>query len=155
ELDPLSVIINADVGTIFLDAHHYAEAIAQLRKTVEMDPSFYYAHWNLGQALELTGRLKEAKAEYEKAKVLSDDPLPEAFLGHLYAKLGQKEKAREILADLHRPRPGTYVSPYNFALVYLGLGEIDQVLSQLEKTYDERDGYNIAFINTDPMLDPL
>jgi TolB-like protein/Tfp pilus assembly protein PilF len=155
ELDPLSVIINADVGTIFIDAGRYPEAIAQLRKTVEMDPGFYYAHWNLGQVLELTGHLEEAKAEYEKADKLSGDPLARAFLGHLYAKMGEKQKARAILADLRRPHPGTYLSSYNLALVHLGLGEIDDALRELEQTYEARDGYNIAFINVDPMLDPL
>jgi len=155
ELDPLSVIINADVGTILLDSRRYAEAIAQLRKTLTMDPNFYYAHWNLGQALELQGHLEEARAEYEKATALSDDPLGLAFLGHLYGRLGAKDKAREILSALHRPRPDTYVSPYNLALVHMGLGENDAALDELERTYEERDGYNIAFINTDPMLDPL
>jgi TolB-like protein/Tfp pilus assembly protein PilF len=155
ELDPLSVIINADVGTIFIDAGRYSEAIAQLHKTVEMDPSFYYAHWNLGQVLELTGHLEEAKAEYEKADQLSGDPLARAFLGHLYAKMGDTQKARAILADLRRPHPGMYLSPYNLALVHLGLGEIDDALRELERTYEARDGYNIAFINVDPMLEPL
>lgn len=155
ELDPLSVIINADVGTILLDSRRYDEGIAQLRKTLTMDPNFYYAHWNLGQGLELQGHLEEARAEYEKATALSDDPLARAFLGHLYGKLGAKEKAREILSELHRPRPDTYVSPYNFALVHMGLGENDAAIHELERTYEERDGYSIAFINTDPMLDPL
>ena len=110
ELDPLSLIINADVGTIFIDAGRYPEAIAQLRKTVEMDPGFYYAHWNLGQALELSGYLEEAKAEYEKADKLSGDPLARAFLGHLYAKMGQKEKARAILLDLSGQRESVVAS---------------------------------------------
>jgi TolB-like protein/Tfp pilus assembly protein PilF len=155
ELDPLSVIINADVGSMFLNARRYDEAIEQLRRTVEMDPSFYYAHWNLGQALELTGRLDEAKVEYEKAIALSDDPLPLAFLGHLCAKTGQKEKAREILTRLHQPHPGTYVTPYNFALICIGLGETENALRELENAFEDRDGYNIAFMETDPMLDPL
>ena len=91
----------------------------------------------------------------QKASALSDDdPLTQAFLGHLYAKMG-KEKARAILADLHRPRPGYYVTPYNFALVYIGLGETDNALRELENAYEDRDGYSIAFINADPMFDPL
>ena len=89
ELDPLSVIINADVGTVLCTAGRYDEAIEQLRKTLEMDPDFYYAHWNLGQALELKGRTEEAMAEYKKASELNDDPLPLALLGRLYGKTGR------------------------------------------------------------------
>ena len=85
ELDPLSVIINADLGNVLFHARRYDEAIEQLRKTLEMEPNFYYARWNLGQALEMKGLVKEAIAEYEKTMALDDDPLSFALLGHLYA----------------------------------------------------------------------
>jgi TolB-like protein/Flp pilus assembly protein TadD len=158
ELDPLSVIINADVGTILTNARRYDQAIEQLRKTVEMEPGFYYAHWTLGDALELTGRNEEAMAEYKKAIALDDDPLPRALLGHLYAKLGRKDEALAILKQLRERRESSkqrYVSPFNLALIHIGLGQKDEAIQLLEETYEERDGYNIAFIKVEPMLDPL
>jgi tetratricopeptide (TPR) repeat protein len=61
ELDPLSLIINADLGgEVYVWARQYDEAIAQLRKTIEMDPRFYHAHCALGVALQLKGQLSEA-----------------------------------------------------------------------------------------------
>jgi len=158
ELDPLSVIINADVGTILTNARRYDQAIEQLRKTVEMDPGFYYAHWTLGDALELTGRNEEAMAEYKKAIALDDDPLPRALLGHLYAKIGRKDEALAILKQLRERRESSkqrYVSPFNLALIHIGLGQKNEAIQLLEETYEERDGYNIAFIKVEPMLDPL
>jgi TolB-like protein/Flp pilus assembly protein TadD/phage shock protein PspC (stress-responsive transcriptional regulator) len=158
ELDPLSVIINADVGTILTNARRYDEAIEQLRKTVEMEPGFYYAHWTLGDALELTGRNEEAMAEYKKAIALDDDPLPRALLGHLYAKLGRKDEALAILKQLRERRESSkqrYVSPFNLVLIHIGLGQKNEAIQLLEETYEERDGYNIAFIKVEPMLDPL
>jgi tetratricopeptide (TPR) repeat protein len=129
-----------------------------LRKTVEMDPGFYYAHWTLGNALELKGFNEEAIAEYKKAIALNDDPLPRALLGHLYAKLGRKDEALAILKQLHELREsskGRYVSPYNLALIHIGLGQKNEAIQLLEKTYEERDGCNIAFLKVEPMLDPL
>ena len=155
ELDPLSIIINADLGAVLFNARKYDEAIEQLRKTLEMDPQFYYAHWGLGQALEMKGLTAEAIAEYEKSAALSDDPFPLALLAHLYAKLGQKEKAQEILVRVREMSKQRYVAPYTFALIHLGLGEKDQALEFLEKDYEERDGYNIAFLKVDRFLDPL
>jgi len=158
ELDPLSVIINADVGTILTSARRYDQAIEQLGKTVEMDPGFYYAHWTLGDALELKGRNEEAIAEYKKAIALNDDPLPSALLGHLYAKIGKKDEALTILKQLRELRESSkqrYVSPYNLALIHIGLGQKNEALQLLEETYKDRDGYNIAFIKVEPMLDPL
>jgi TolB-like protein/Tfp pilus assembly protein PilF len=158
ELDPLSVIINADVGTILTNARRYDQAIEQLRKTVEMDPGFYYAHWTLGDALELKGHNEEAMAEYKKAIALDDDPLPRALLGHLYAKIGRKDEALAILKQLRELRESSkqrYVSPFNLALIHIGLGQKNEAIQLLEETYEERDGYNIAFIKVEPMLDPL
>src|SRR5881398_2728851 len=155
QLDPLSMIINADVGTVLTNARRYDEAIEQLRTTLEMDPSFYYAHYNLGEALEMKDLTENAIAEYQKAIGLNDDPVPQALLGHLYAKIGKKNEAREILQQLHESSKQHYVSPYLFAMIHIGLGDNNQAIDFLEKTYQDRDGYSIAFIKVDPFLDPL
>ena len=120
-----------------------------------MEPDFYYAHWQLGQALEMKGMVNEAVAEYEKAAQLNDDPLPLGLLAHLYAKLGKRDKALEILLRLREISTQRYVAPYTFALIHLGLGEKDQALQFLERDYEDRDGYNIAFVKIDRFLDPL
>src|SRR6201982_3601689 len=49
-LDPLSLIINADLAELLVLAHSYDESIRQSRKTIEMDPNFALAHNQLGQA---------------------------------------------------------------------------------------------------------
>jgi len=155
ELDPLSVIINADVGSVLGHAGRYDEAISQLRKTVEMDPNFYYTRWQLGEVLEIKGFNEEAAAQYEKAIELNDDPLPRALLGHLYARTGRRDKAREILRQLRELSKQRYVLAFNLALVHIGLGEKDAAIDLLEQAYEQRDGYNIGFIKVDPWLDSL
>ena len=154
-LDPLSVIINADFGTVLGTAGKYDEAIEQLRKTLEMDPDFYYAHWNLGQALELKGRTEEAIAAYKKASALDDDPLPLALLGRLYGRIGQKDEALKILDRLREAAKQRYVSRYNFAVIQMGLGRNDEAIRLLEEAYEDHNGYDIAFIKTDRLLTPL
>ena len=103
-LDPLSLMINANLGFAYIRAGQLDEAIAQLRKTVEMDGSFYFGRAVLGVALELKGQIPEAMAEYEKAIALSDDPLPQAVLGHLYGTIGRRAEATKILAQLKEAR---------------------------------------------------
>jgi tetratricopeptide (TPR) repeat protein len=155
ELDPLSVIINADVGSVLGYAGHHDEAIAQLRKTVEMDPNFYYSRWQLGEALEIKGFNEEAATQYKKAIELNDDPLPRALLGHLYARTGRRDEAREILRQLRELSKQRYVLAFNLALIHVGLDEKDTAIDLLEQAYAQRDGYNIGFIKVDPWLDPL
>ena len=85
ELDPVSPIINADLGTVYTLARRYDEAIAQLRNTVETYPDFYWGHRFLGWALELNAASGEAIAEYHKAFELNDDPVVLALLAHASA----------------------------------------------------------------------
>src|SRR4029450_5230685 len=82
ELDPLSLIINTEVGTTYLYARQYDRSIDQLRKTLQMDQSFYYAHYSLGMAYVMKGSVAEAVAAYHKAREVNDDRFVRALLAH-------------------------------------------------------------------------
>jgi serine/threonine protein kinase/Tfp pilus assembly protein PilF len=155
QLDPLSLIINADLGVGLVTARRYDEAIAQLRKTVEMDPYFYYAHFNLGKALQLNGQIDEAMTEYKKAAALNDDPLVIGLLAQAYTKLGQRDEALKTLEQLQQIATQRYVWNYTFALVHVALGENEKAIDFLERDYRDHADYEIALIKVDPMLDPL
>jgi len=155
QLDPLSLIINADLGFGFTTARRYDEAIAQLRKTLEMGPQFYYAHWSLGVALELKGQIREALAEYQKAAELDDDPVVLGLIAHAYGKLGERDKAVKLLAQLQQLAAHRYVPPYAFAAIHMALGEKDKAIDYFERAYRNRTGPGLFGIKTDPMLDPL
>src|SRR5438093_4160969 len=137
ELDPLSLVINSDVGVTYISARQYGQAIEQLRKTTEMDQGFYYAHWNLGIAYEMKGSLQEALAEYQKARQLTDDPRMLALLGHGLAVSGKRDEALRMLDQLKEMAKQRYVPAYSFTIVYVGLGEKDQALQWLEREYQD------------------
>src|SRR4029077_14383763 len=118
ELDPLSLIINADLGQDFMLARRYDEAIEQLHKTLAMDPRFYYARWTLGECLKMKGQLTEAMAEYQKAAEITDDPVVMALLAQGHAKMGQRDKALDLLGHLEHLAKHRHVGPFTFALVH-------------------------------------
>ena len=155
ELDPVSPIIHADLGTVYTVARRSEDAIEQFRHTLELNPQFYWAHRQLGLALELKGDPGNAIAEYQKALQLSDDPRVLAFIGHAEASTGRQNEARAILAKLTEMAKTRYVSGYSFAVIHLALGEKDQALDWLEKDARERNGFEINFVKVDPYLDPL
>jgi serine/threonine-protein kinase len=155
ELDPVSPIIHADLGGVYMMARRYDEAIEQLRNTVEMDPEFYWAHRFLGLSLELKGATAEAIAEYHKAFELSDDPTVLAFLAHAEANTGRPNEARQILARLTEAAKTRYVAAYAFAVIHLALGEKDQALDWLEKNARDHSSPATSLIPSDPYLDPL
>ena len=155
ELDPLSLVINTDLGTTYYRARRYDQAIEQLRKTLEMDPGFYYARWNLGSALAAKGDLDAAIGEYQQARALSDNPLMLGLLGHAYGFSGNKAEAMKIADQLSVLSKQRYVSAYSFALVYLGLGDKEEALRWLAKSYQDRAGDALRYIRVEPLLDPL
>ena len=155
ELDPLSLIINADLGSTLMWARRFDEAIAQQRRTLALDGNFYYAHWNLGEALYYKGDVAGAIAEYEKARSLEEDPETLGLLGQAYAKTGRKEEALKILAELNEVARRDYVRPELFAIIYIGLGDKSKAIQYLEDEYQRHDGFDFVGIRVDPRLDPL
>ena len=155
ELDPLSIVINADLGETFFYARRFDESVAQLRKTLEIDPTSFYAHYNLGIAFQAKGDLSGAITEYEKAKQLSDNPAVATFWAQAKAHAGDKDAARRMLSELDQISQHREVLSYLRALLYLSLNNKDEALRWLEQGYEERDGSNLCWINVDPLLDSL
>src|SRR6478752_912242 len=155
ELDPLSPIINADLGQVLYTARRYDEAIAQLRKTLEIDPTFYYAHYNLGMALQLKGDVPAAIAEYTKAQQLSDDLFVQVLLAAAKAQSGDKDAAIQMLAELEELSQHRYVPEYPRTLLYLSLGNRDEAIRRLEQAIADHESLTITMIKADPKLDRL
>ena len=155
ELDPLSPIINADLGQNLYAARRYDEAIAQLRKTLEIDPTFYYAHCNLGIALQRKGDVPAAIAEYTKAQQLSDDLFVQVLLAAAKAQSGDKDAAIQLLAELEELSQHRYVPEYPRTLLYLSLGNRDEAIRRLEQAIADHESLTITMIKDDPKLDPL
>jgi TolB-like protein/Tfp pilus assembly protein PilF len=158
EVDPLSLVINSDVAWTYFCARRFDDAERQARKTLEIDPQFFRAHYYLGQVLQFKGRLADAIPEFQKAFDLNGDPSSLGMLGMLgqaYARNGQKEEAQKVLLRLNEEAKSRYVPPYAIALVYLGLGEKERALDELERAYERGDTNYLFRVKVDPMLDDL
>ena len=154
DLDPNSLVIQAVEGLILYNARRYDDAIAQLQKTLKMDPNFVMAHNFLGYAYEQKGQYDEALAEFRKLVALSDEGPNPAYLARTYAVSGNRREALRALSRLRHISTERYVSPYEFARVYAGLGDKDQVILWLQKAYAEHAVY-LVWLKVDPRLDNL
>ncbi|MGA8618166.1 MAG: tetratricopeptide repeat protein [Candidatus Sulfotelmatobacter sp.] len=152
-LDPLSLIINADLAEILVLAHSYDESIQQSRKTIEMDPNFALAHNQLAQAYLQKHMCDEAVAELKTAVQLSGGS--SAFIANLaraYVASGKRSEAVKLLGDLKkRSNPG-YSNASEIAVIYASLGDADQAMNWLEKGYEDR--FNPGVLLR-PGFDPL
>ena len=155
ELDPLSMIINADLSIIYLYARRYDAAEAQARKTLEIDSRSFVAHYYLGAALQLTGRLKEAIPEFQKAVELNNDPYSIAMLVQAYARNGQTDEARKLLAHLNEMAKSAEVPEYALATAYTSLGEKERAIEALEHGFAGGNKSYLFLLPGDPFLDDL
>ena len=137
-LDPLSLVISADMADALLIARRYDESMQQSQKTLEMDHNFALAHYQLAQALVQKRMYNEAIAELQRAITLSvDNSTFASNLAFAYAVSGKKDEAVRILNDLKNRDPNFSNFP-EIALIYAGLDEKDQAMIWLEKAYQER-----------------
>jgi len=156
ELDPLELSVNLDIGSALYFSRQYDRAIEQFQKTIEMDPNFVPAHVGLVQTYQAKGMYEEAIAERKKADALGQAPgsRARAQLAYAYAVAGKRDEAQKILIDLKELSKQRDVSPFDFALIYMGLGEKDQAFEWLNKTFDENP-YRISFLKVNPRFDSL
>jgi len=151
ELDPLSIPINFSLGWRLYMARQYPRAIQQLRNTSEMDPSYELPHLVLGLSYAQKGDYGLAIPELRKAADLSHGtPLMISALANVYARSGNRPEAEKLLAELTLQ----YVSPYYFAVVYVGLGEREKAMDWLEKAFADRSN-GLVFLKVEPELDDL
>jgi len=155
KLDPLSLIINTNVGEVLYSMRQYDRAIMQHRSTLALDPNFPWAHLSLAQVYEVQGKFDEAIPEFEATKRLAENtPVVLGYLGRAYAIAGMKKDALKVLDELLRlERQGNAVSS-GIAAVYHGLGTKEKTFEWLEKAYEGRES-DLTYIGTDPLWDDL
>ncbi len=152
-LDPLSLIINADLAELLLIAHFSDESIQRSRKTIEMDPNFALAHNQLAQAYLEKHMLRDAITELQKAIQLSGgSPTCTANLARAYAASNRKPEAIGLLNDLKKRSALGDPHSSEIAMIYAALGNKDQAMTWLEKGYEER--FNPSILLR-PGFDPL
>ena len=155
ELDPLSLIIQANVGVIHYFGRHYDETLRQLQQVATADPEFPVAQWGMGLAREQMGDMDGAIASFDRAAELTERGTNVlASLGHAYALSGKPDEARKILKELAARAKQRYVPAYQVALVYAGLGDKDTAFAFLDKAFDERSTL-LTYLKMDPRFDSL
>jgi eukaryotic-like serine/threonine-protein kinase len=164
EIDPKSMVINANVGFVYYLAEDYNRAEETEKNAIQMDPSFTTSHLYLGQIYVAKKQYKEAIDEFRTVMALSPgDSDPQVYLANAYALSGNKKEAMEILQELLNSQGKIDVPAYDIAVIYAGLQDRTKTLEWLEKAYNERDGELVnlgvhpifTFLRKDPQFQAL
>jgi tetratricopeptide (TPR) repeat protein len=107
------LIISATLAFTLSYARRHKEAIEQMRKALERDPTFIPAHWYLGRFYTVKAMYAEAIAEFQKAlELLGDSPASVlGMLGRAHALAGNREMPAGCWLTCRRSRSGAMLLP--------------------------------------------
>jgi TolB-like protein/DNA-binding winged helix-turn-helix (wHTH) protein/Tfp pilus assembly protein PilF len=155
ELDPLSNVIDSDVGFELYYAGQYDAAIRHLGSVISIAPNFPPAHLWLGRSYEQKKMFKESLLELETAdKLVGDWAVTVAARGHAEGASGDLKAAHATLERLQAMSRTRFVTPYAMALVYAGINNKREALSWLQRARNERSHW-LMWLRLDPRFDNL
>jgi DNA-binding winged helix-turn-helix (wHTH) protein/tetratricopeptide (TPR) repeat protein len=152
ELDPLHASHHALSAQVVFNARDYPEAVRFARQATILDPEFWIGYMQLGQAYERLDQTELALENFNIATRLCGNSKPLSCRGYVLARTGRIQAAREVLDTLEAIARERYVPPYAPALVYLGLGQLDDALTSIERAYEARD-VHLVFLPVDAKWD--
>lgn len=155
ELDPLSMATTLTVASIYRALRHYALAIEQYQRILEMDPTYAPALYWLSGVYALTGQDDRAVATAEQAVVHGGER--SLYLGGLAFALGvagRCAEGRSVVKQMERLAETEYVAAMDLVVAYIGLGETDRALKDLERACEHGDP-SVRELLVDATFDPL
>jgi DNA-binding winged helix-turn-helix (wHTH) protein len=154
-VDPLYPALAAtEIFTRFC-RRDFDSAVACGKRAVDLYPYLQLGRAFYAEALEYSGQVEEALAQYRIGCLMSPDFLClRALEGICLAKHGRPKRARAILDDLERIRASEYVDAYFAALLRDALGDRDGAFLELERAIEE-ESPNLNFLDVDPKMDSL
>jgi hypothetical protein len=151
--EPVLDLVFTDIAGVYNAKAEYEHALVYCEIAIENNPRSFRGRWMRALTLECMGRFSEAIREFELARKYSNSArsssLVRGSLTRVYALAGDVERAKAQLRRMKLERRLWYVSAYDFALAYSGLGQRDLALTYLAKASTER-CTGLTFLGVDP-----
>lgn len=155
ELDPLNVYFRTGLAFTLAFWRRFDRAFTEAQRALEVDPKAYWAHYILAVYYRERGLSQESIASCRRAVELSGNaPAVLGWLGLTLGCGGEKAAARALLERLHQIAEKVYLPPTSFALIHLGLGEIDETFHWFDRAVEECD-QNMMPIKSYAPMDPI
>ena len=154
ELDPANPMLTACLGWHSLFDARFDESVRHAAEAQRMMPSFW-ARVVQGWAEAGKGQRVQSVESMRGAMVLEPSlGFTQAALGYALGRNGETREARSMLAGLLAQSRNGYISAYDIALVYTGIGDNDHAFEWLGKAIAERSIF-VVHLAWDARLQPL
>ncbi len=155
QLDPQSRSIQANLGRVYAYARRFQDVVDQGKRSVAQDSTFGVGYSVIALGYELQGKLELAREACQRDVALRPtDPLVQANLARVDARMGLDEEAHRLLTDLVRRSAHEEVGPYSIATVYTALRDFNQAFAWLERAFQQRSDW-LPFLAVEPQFEPL
>jgi TolB-like protein/Tfp pilus assembly protein PilF len=156
EIDPLSRMINTNVGTMLYWNRQYDAAIEQYDQALKLEADFWYAHWMRGLAYDEKKQYRKSAADQRRAMqhFSGDSPLLISSLARSLALSGDHKDARQQLKRINQPSKYSSLPHYHIGMAYAALGEKDTAFRFLFESCSSHEMW-ATFIQIDPKIDAL
>jgi adenylate cyclase len=151
---PFRRTILESAGRILRYARRYDEAIEELRKAIDLEPSFKITHVELAEVYGLKEMFQEAASEWSRVDALSGSPERAREDAAVRDAAGYQRSVQLWIEHLRESSKREYVSPMGMAMAYARLGKAEQVLAWLEEAYRQHDPA-LSGLKVDPLFDFL
>jgi serine/threonine protein kinase len=142
-----------ELGRALFFDRQYAAAADQLTRILERDSTRFRAHLILGEVLAEQLKYDSAVSEMEAAvRFAPSSSRTHAYLANAYARAGRTADARRELAAMYEKSRDRFVPAFDFAIVYVGLRNMDSTFAWLNKAVDE---HSMRPYVMDPSLEPI
>jgi TolB-like protein/Tfp pilus assembly protein PilF len=155
QLDPAAALLNTQAAEIQYYRRDFDVAIAQAERVLRDNPNFVYARIWRGCAMREKKMYPEALKEFALLRQQTNDsPASLALYGNALGLSGDKAGAMKVLQELEKAKQKRFVPAIYIAGVYLGIGDLPQVMVAMKQAYEER--YDrLIYMNVEPMADAL
>ncbi len=153
QLDPFSLPNRECTTWVLTQLQRYEPAIAKAVNPYDGAPLLSFVGW----IHVCQGKFEEAATDFERGKALQRDPnsrFVSVGLAYVYGRLRRKQEARAILDALLRQRHAEYVSAYDIATIYAGLGDKENMIRWLKTADRERDDRSLIGLRGDCFFKP-
>ena len=152
-LDPFSPATNLNYCRAHFFARQYNEATACFDKLVTDFPDYATGKYVRGWIIFHLGKQAEATAHFEEI-YNNQKRLGGAALGWAYGEMRRYDDAQRVLNEMLELSKKENLPAQEIALIYYGMGDMDNALSWFEKSAAEHFG-PFAFLAVDPIFDRL
>ncbi len=152
-LNPGTAFAYCKIGWIHYQSGTPQQAIAAFEKAIANDPHYVYSYQGLGWLyVRKLFDYSRAIDAYERGLAANPgDPSLADYLGSTYARMGQMEKALEILEKSAKEQPDQAFVYSTLSYLYLRLKRLDEAAASAKREIELRDAHSphrvLGFIN--------